>query len=101
MESKHDDEDELRKTNRLLLEAEVLGNVGSWEHDVRTGAVRSTEGNRRLFFGGDTSRGARLEDYQSVMHPGDREWVLRRWHQESQGGTWSHEIEFRVVWPDG
>ncbi len=93
-------EEALRKTERLLREAETLGQTGSWEQDLISGQVRNTEANRRLFFGDGVSKGARLEDYVDVIHPDDRAWVIDR-RGELLGGTGSGDIEYRVVWPDG
>src|SRR6267378_4525820 len=93
-------EEALRKTERLLIEAETLGQTGSWEQDLVTGQVFNTEPNRRLFFGDDVSKGARLEDYVEAIHPDDRAWVIGR-RQELLAGTGSGDIEYRVVWPDG
>src|SRR5438552_3315992 len=93
-------EEALRKTERLLLEAEKLGQTGSWEQDLISGAIVNTEANRRLFFGDDASKGVRLEDYVDVIHPDDRAWVTER-RGQLLAGTGSGDIEYRVVRPDG
>ena len=93
-------EEALRKTERLLREAETLGQTGSWEQDLISGHVFNTEPNRRLFFGDDASKGARLEDYVDVVHPDDRDWLMGR-RQELLAGTGSGDIEYRIIWPDG
>src|SRR6059036_3400954 len=90
----------LRKTERLLVEAETLGQTGSWEQDLIGGAIVNTEANRRLFFGDDASKGVRLEDYVDVVHPDDRAWVMER-RGQLLAGTGSGDIEYRVVRPDG
>ena len=92
--------DDVPSRQRLLLEAEILGRTGAWEMDMVTGEVASTEGNRRLFFGEDPSKGQRFEDYATAVHPDDRDWVLRR-RQALLEGHGDPDIEFRVVWPDG
>lgn len=93
-------EEALRKSERVLREAESLGHTGSWEQDLVTGEIFNTEENLRLFFGDDSSKGADLENYAQVVHPEDREYVMRRraelLEQEGPG-----DIEYRVVWPDG
>lgn len=90
----------LRKSERLLREAEELGQTGSWEHDLVTGEIFNTPGNDRLFFGNDRSKGARFEDYADAVHPDDRDYVMGRHAQLlAEGGP--RDIEFRVVWPDG
>lgn len=90
----------LRKTERLLVEAERLGQTGSWEQDLVTGKIVNTDANVRLFFGEDRTRGERLEDYAEAVHPDDRQWVMTR-RGEMLDGTGSGDIEYRVVWPDG
>jgi two-component system sensor histidine kinase UhpB len=92
-------EEGLRKTQRLLLDAERLGNTGSWEMDVVTGRVENGEAIRRLFFGRDQTKGEHVSDYLDAIHPDDRERVLQ-YHAKMLEGTMPEEIEFRVVWPD-
>ncbi len=93
-------EEALRKIERLLVDAEKLGQTGSWEQDLISGAIVNTEANLRLFFGDDRSKGTRLEDYLDAVHPDDRDWVVRR-RGQMLDGTGSSDIEYRVVWPDG
>lgn len=93
-------EQALRKSERVLREAEELGHTGSWEHDLVTGEIFNTDENIRLFFGNDRSKGARFEDYIDAVHPDDRAYVTGRHAQLlAEGGP--HDIEFRVTWPDG
>jgi PAS domain S-box-containing protein len=93
-------EQALRKSERVLREAESLGHTGSWEHDLVTGEIFNTEENLRLFFGDDRSKGTPFEDYAQAVHPDDREYVVQRHAQLlAEGGP--GDIEFRVVWPDG
>ena len=93
-------EEALRKTEKLLVDAENLGQTGSWEQDLVTGQIFNTEANRRLFFGDDRSKEARLEDYAAAIHPDDRGRVMSR-REQLHAGTGPGDIEFRVVWPDG
>jgi PAS domain S-box-containing protein len=93
-------EDAVRKSERVLREAEELGRTGSWEHDLSSGEIFNTPENLRLFFGDDRNKGARFEDYAEAVHPEDRAYVMAR-HQElvEEGGP--RDIEYRVLWPDG
>jgi two-component system, NarL family, sensor histidine kinase UhpB len=93
-------EEALRKTQRLLVEAERLGETGSWEQDLLTGEIVNSEENRRLFFGDDRGKGERFEDYAEAVHPADRDWVIRR-RTQLLAGEGRPDIEFRVVWPEG
>jgi PAS domain S-box-containing protein len=93
-------EEALRKSERVLLEAESLGHTGSWEQDLVTGEIFNTRENLRLFFGDNPgNKGGLFEDYSQAAHPGDREYVMRRHVQLLEGGP--GDIEYRVVWPDG
>lgn len=93
-------EQALRKSERVLREAEELGHTGSWEHDLVTGEIFHTNEDPRLFFGDNCSKGARFEDYIDAVHPDDRAYVTERHAQLlAEGGL--HDIEFRVLWPDG
>src|SRR5687767_10536532 len=90
-----------QRLRRLLDETEAIGRTGSWEHDLVTGEIFQSEGQRRIFFGGDASKGARFEDYADVIHPDDRDRVLSR-HATllAEGGATDDEIEYRIIWPD-
>ena len=93
-------EEALRQTERLLVEAEQLGQTGSWEQDLVSQQIFNTAANRRLFFGDDPDKGARLDDYAAAIHPDDRGWVMSR-REQLLAGTGSGDIEYRVIWPDG
>ncbi|MFP5245415.1 MAG: PAS domain-containing protein, partial [Thermoanaerobaculia bacterium] len=93
-------EETLRRTEKLLIDAEKLGQTGSWEQNLVTGEIFNTETSRRLFFGDDPSKGLRLDDYVEAIHPDDRDRVVVS-RQELLAGTGSGDIEFRVIWPDG
>ena len=50
----------IRKSERLLREAEELGHTGSWEQDLVTGETFNSEANLQLFFGDHRSKGCIL-----------------------------------------
>jgi signal transduction histidine kinase/ActR/RegA family two-component response regulator len=85
----------------LLDEVEAIGRTGSWKHDLVTGEVFQSEGQRRIFFGDDPTKGTRFEDYSDAIHPDDREYVMGR-HTAilAEGGATDSEIEYRIIWPD-
>src|SRR5258708_6177452 len=93
-------EQTLRKMERLLVDAEKLGRMGGWEMDLVSGQIVNSQPSRQLFFGDDTGKGSRLEDYVEAVDPDDRERVQRS-REALLAGTGSGDIEFRVVWPDG
>jgi signal transduction histidine kinase len=89
----------LRKSQRLLSLAEALARTGGWEQDLTTGQLYSTEGNLRLFFGDDRSKGSRLDEFVAVLHPDDREWLMQPRDLTNEVGT--RDFEYRLAWPDG
>jgi two-component system sensor histidine kinase UhpB len=95
-------EEALRKTERLLIDAEKLGQTGSWERDLVAGGMINSETNLRLFFGDEGRKTTDFKDFEKAIHPEDRSRVLRQ-REEMHAGTEtaSADIEFRVVWPDG
>jgi PAS domain S-box-containing protein len=93
--------DALQKNRLLLLQAEALGRLGNWDHDLLTGEVFTSEENRRLFFGDAPDKGSSFDDYGAAIHPDDRDRVLEAHKQLIEQGRGPSDIEFRVVWPDG
>lgn len=90
----------LQQLSALLVDAETLGQTGSWEQDLVSGQIFNTEANRRLFFGDDRSKGAQMEDYFTAIHPDDGDRVMTA-RERLHAGTGPGDIEFRVVWTDG
>ena len=93
-------EEAVRKSERVLREAEGLGHTGSWEHDLVKGMIFNTPENLRLFFGDERSKGASFEDFASAVHPDDRARGMAQHAQLLSDGR-PIDLEFRVVWPDG
>ena len=93
-------EEALRRSERVLREAEMLGRTGSSEYCVATKALFASEGCLRNYFGGGAGAGRQPEDFVGAIHPDDRGPTVRQWQQLlAEGGP--RESEFRVVWPDG
>jgi signal transduction histidine kinase/PAS domain-containing protein len=93
-------EEALRKSESLLRQAEALGRTGSWEWNIASGDVRSSEQNHRLFFGDEKGRGSTIEDYVQAFHPDDRDVAVSR-HPPFPGGKPTGDFEFRVILPNG
>ncbi|NVL83681.1 PAS domain-containing protein, partial [Escherichia coli] len=86
------------RRERLLAEAEALGLIGIWEHDLVTGEIFHSVAQKRLFFGNDRSERDRAGNHEHVIHPDDRERVKSRHAQLIESGEQT-DIEYRVVWP--
>ncbi len=82
---------------RLAVEA---GGLGTWRWDMTTGDTVWDERLESLF--GLTSGGfdGSFDTYVSMLHPDDREGVLRNVAEAVESKS-IYRVEHRVVWPDG
>ncbi|HEX2043411.1 MAG TPA: response regulator [Acidimicrobiales bacterium] len=83
------------ESEQHLAEAQQLAHVGSWEVDVGTGSVSSSEELKRLFgFTGDGQ--PTLEDFVARIHPDDRPRVMGAMAQGGETGA-GFTLDFRVI----
>jgi PAS domain S-box-containing protein len=81
---------------RIALDA---GRMGAWEWDIAAGRVHWSDTLQRIHgLVPGTFRGT-FEEYQSDIHPDDRERVLAQIAHSLEGGA--HQLEYRIVRPDG
>ncbi len=88
--------DELESNRRQLVEAERLGQSGSWNWDFATNKQHWSQ-QLYVITGQDPSGfEATYENFLSLVHPDDLQRVTSRMaHRDSA------EIEFRIIRPDG
>ena len=81
---------------RIALDA---GHMGAWEWDIAGGRVHWSDTLQRIHgLVPGTFRGT-FEEYQSDIHPEDRERVLGLIAHSLEGAP--HHLEYRIVWPTG
>jgi PAS domain S-box-containing protein len=94
-------EEDLRRSEAYLGEAQRLSHTGSWALDVATGQfIHSSEEHHRLF-GFDPRAGIPVwKDWARRVHPEDRE---RTWDRIQRGISerTDFELDYRTVNPDG
>ncbi len=92
-------EERLRKSKKLLAEAEELGHIGSWERDLTSGhGTRSDEFYRML--GVDPADNAiGLLDYEKFIYPEDLAHFLQV-RQAVLLGQEARHWEFRIIHPN-
>lgn len=66
--------DALVRSQEHLTEAQQIGQVGSWEWDIRQNVLRWSDELYRLY-GARTEDAASYEGFLAFVHPGDREMV--------------------------
>jgi PAS domain S-box-containing protein len=88
-----------RESEERLRVALDAGAMGAWEWDLVAGRVHWSDTLQRIHgLVPGTFRGT-FEEYQSDIHPDDRERVLAQIAHSLQGGA--HQLEYRIVPPDG
>lgn len=84
--------------SRLKLAAQA-GGVGIWDYDATANRLVWDEQMCRLYGITPEQFGGAYEDWQSRVHPDDRQRCEEEGRLAGEGGGYA--TEFRVVWPDG
>ncbi len=101
MEERKQTEQVLREKDKILREAESIGNLGSYEWDLANGTLRPSDGAYRILGCRQTGEDVRLEEVLELIHPEDRQAVTE-WHKKLLMGTTSEaDIEYRIMGSDG
>jgi len=93
-------EDELHEQQVLLLNAERIANVGSWEMNLRTNQLKWSDQTYRIFGLQPNESVGSFDSFQSRIHPDDRERVLAAL-SAADSGTSIIDQEYRIVLPNG
>ena len=93
-------EEELKRSEASLRDAQRLAKVGSWEWECGTGAVRWSD-EMYVIHGVDPQTFSDIPgNYLNLVHPDDRksveESVLHSWE-----GSIPNSMKYRIVLPDG
>jgi diguanylate cyclase (GGDEF)-like protein/PAS domain S-box-containing protein len=92
-------EDELRRREALLAEAQELAHLGSWEWDARSGRIRWSDECYRIVGRDQQEFSPSYDSFLGCVHPDDRERVRAATDAALASGEYS--LEHRVVRPDG
>ncbi|MCU1374480.1 MAG: hypothetical protein JWO68_1766, partial [Actinomycetia bacterium] len=93
-------EAELRDSTAALRVTLEAGRLGTWRWDLAAEAVVWDEALEQLYGLDPGTFDGRFETYVSLLHPDDRDHVLRR-VDVALAERSDYDIEHRVVWPDG
>jgi PAS domain S-box-containing protein len=93
-------EDELRRNRASLVEAQRIGQMGSWELDLTTGALTWSDEIYRIFEIDPALFGASYEAFLNTIHPDDREAVDKAYTESLRNRT-PYCIDHRLQFPDG
>jgi two-component system sensor histidine kinase UhpB len=92
-------EDDLRAREVQLQEAQAVGNLGSWELDLRSGRIWWSDQLRRIF-GVDERHVPTLESHLASVHPEDRA-ALDEASRAALASGRVYDKPYRILRPDG
>ena len=87
-------EEKIKKQQYYLEKAQELGQIGTWELDLRQNSLYWTDENCRIF-GVPTGSVVNYEVFLEKVHPADREYVDGEWNAALDGKP--YDIEHRIV----
>jgi signal transduction histidine kinase len=94
-------ENQLRRSEAYLAEAQRLTHTGSWACDIATREMRHSSDEHSRLYGFDPERGApSFEECVRRIHPDDRPRVIALAQEASSAGE-DFEAHFRILLPDG
>jgi PAS domain S-box-containing protein len=89
----------LKESEKSLSEAQEMAHVGNWSHNIKTGEVRWSDEVYRIFGFKPQEFGVTYNLFLSLVHPDDRDFVIRGFKQVLNGKL--SDIEYRIIRSDG
>ena len=101
IEDRKQAEEQLRRSEAYLAEAQRLTHTGSWALNVATGEpTHYSEQNSRLFGFGRAGRIPSMQEFRERVHPEDRDRTREAFYRAVAERT-DYEADYRAVLPDG
>ena len=90
----------LRKSENLFIQAQKIAGLGSWELDIASGEVYSTQEVYNIFGTNPQQIKMSRQEFFSIVHPDDLEDFTTQVEATLAGrGPWA--VEHRIIRPDG
>jgi PAS domain S-box-containing protein len=94
------EEENLRRSEQGLSEAQRIAHLGNWSLDLLTNALSWSDEIYRIFEIDPEQFGASYDAFLNAIHPDDREMVNKA-YTDSVANKTPYEIEHRLLMPDG
>lgn len=94
-------EEGLRRSEERFKLAMQGAGVGLWDWDIRTGKVYYSPRWKALFGYAEDEIGDRLEDWIQLLHPDEKEWILKFLEDFLAGTAQNVTAEYRLRHKDG
>ncbi|HEY9664776.1 MAG TPA: PAS domain S-box protein, partial [Allocoleopsis sp.] len=93
-------EEQLRRSESSLLEAQRVAHIGNWSFDIQTQTITWSEELFRMFGLDPAQPTPTFEELLQKIHPEDRVILLQCVEIASNQGT-SYTVDYRILRPDG
>ncbi len=93
-------EEALRESEERFRIAMEAAQMGTWDFDLLTGRAKCSDTHTRMLGGEQAQFDGSFEAFLHCVHPEDRAFVKQKIARDIERRA-NHEMEFRVVWPDG
>lgn len=93
-------EEALKESERSLIEAQEIAQMGSWELDISTGGIKISELLFRMYNLNPNAFVPTLDSYLSMIHPEDRQLTVKIMKEAIMEGK-PISYDFRAILPDG
>ena len=94
--------EEALRASKERYELAVRGaGVGIWDYDIRTGKVYYSPRWRMMFGFEENEIGDSLEDWVRLLHPDERDWILKFQEDFLAGTLPTVTVEYRIRHKDG
>jgi signal transduction histidine kinase len=93
-------EQELRRSEAMLTQAEAINLMGSWQWNIEKDEMSRSKGHFRIFGLGSEDTEAPIGAFWDRIHPDDRPLIRQTWRQATRD---KHRFQgdYRIVLPDG
>ena len=93
--------DALRQSEERYALAVQGAGVGIWDYDIRTTKVYYSPRWKMLFGYDEKDIGESLDDWDTLLHPDEREWILKFLEDFLAGTSPTVTVEYRLRHKDG
>jgi len=93
-------EEKLKQSEAYLHEAQRLGHMGSWAHNVSSGTLFASPELLRIFGRDPDEEKLTVEKFRERIHPEDRPFIEEVANKSTNEKT-DFEFDYRIVLPEG